>query len=472
MLIIEFLCRYFRAIFLCCGMLILAACGSQQEFADDIEITHSTPRSSSPPTATVFNAPPATQAVITDSNPLPQSSSWITTPIPLTPTAQTETSDLVWSNALLRLSYARQYDALHFGLYGRHAEPQSLDSSDILNDNITALGSGPASALVVSFANYANQMAFWTVTDEGQLWKSDLRYHAPKLIFKDEADKYKIENLNFADGQLNLVWLPNDKYLILESLENQAYNLIYDTVSNSVEPWPWNCNRLALSPRTEQPAVWCVSILHETQFAIVEWGGTIWYTDLEPAQEFATYDRNSRALWAWSTDGRRVAYFDPLDPDGRLVILENGNPLMFFSGVAWWLTEDVELSKITVPNKLVQWSENGERLLMWGHGIESDSCPSWTSMSAPGPEDLYRIPCWQVIDTDGWEHVWTISDSVGEEMSRFWQFNDASISSDGQLLALSARIPGAHWTGVVTLSDRQIYWWDTGVSVMRWSGTP
>jgi hypothetical protein len=132
---------------------------------------------------------------------------------------------------------------------------------------------------------------------------------------------------NVNSWRANLFWSADGLYLFLtleppseplvmdqstrEIVSGRRYYL-YSLESGTMQQWDRDCDRLGFSSRTKQIATWCPSINEtELDYAVVEWGGEIWFTTESPdtflkvrAPEFAV------PTWVWSGDGRRVIYAD------------------------------------------------------------------------------------------------------------------------------------------------------------------
>lgn len=294
--------------------------------------------------------------------------------------------------------------------------------------------------MLLSFANYANKVAYWTGNETGQLWITDLELENPQLVYTDEAKVYATgeDSLSSWFGKGDLIWTPDDLHVIFDPTDETLPNLIYHLESNSVELWPWYCDRVALSSRTNRLATWCSALDGSSNFAVIEWGGEIWISPSAFEQELV-HRRAERPLlwesnWTWSSDGQRIAYFDPIDVEGRLFIADAGGVQQsIFPGAAWWLNSNT--SRIGVPTKVIYWSQDGRRLLVYANELIPDACPNIEIMFDLTEGELTDVPCWQLLDTQDYSVLWSWRDFITaskepSELTKFWRDYEASISPE------------------------------------------
>ncbi len=336
----------------------------------------------------------------------------------------------------------------------------------------------PAHALLLTYAHFADLVAYWTDDTPRQLWISDLDYQRPQSIYTDVAGKYPVKNPSYTDHQLRLLWSPDDRHLIVDAPTGSVPDLIYHIQNGKLEEWPWECDRVALSPRTGRLATWCPSTTSQSHYAVMEWGGEIWYSDVAPTTEIVRGVKLSppkwiEALvqpWAWSADGQHIAYFDPTDADMYLHIAgASGERLTVLPGGYRGETFLVEL----------EWSQDGRRLLVEAYGTVGHSCPRYRP-PAPSSESE-EAPCWQVLDTETGTVLWTLSDSAAGIMSLLgqpadgivaWHSPSAVISPDGKLVALTLSAGAVDSRYVVNIETGQIKIIPPPVGAMRWGPHP
>lgn len=337
------------------------------------------------------------------------------------------------------------------------------------NGDIENSALGPGNSVLLSFANFANKVAYWTANGVGQLWLSDLMWDKPEVVYTDVDGVYTTDN--YRNGVFNLIWLPDDLHLIFYTTD-ETPNFIVDTQSNTVESWPWNCNRIALSPKSQHLATWCTSEEGSSRFAILEWGGEIWYSDMPPVELVQTEIVNL-TFWAWPSNGDKLVYLDPSDSDGSLFLVNSqGNPQKLFDNTAWWQNEDVSESQIDIPIRPLQWSQNGDYLLIFANELIEGACPDYVYPFGTLPNPIYHIPCWQVIDMRSKTVIWswaTVVNTFSESESETWQTGEASISPDGKLVAVYVKPIGTVQLIIANLeSGEQELWSSIEGSIMRW----
>lgn len=306
------------------------------------------------------------------------------------------------------------------------------------------LAVGPGDALLLTFANYTNKVAYWTGNEKGQLWISDLELENPQLVYTDETQIYETneDSLYSWFGNGDLIWSADDLHLIFDPKDETLPNLIYHLQNDSVEEWPWYCDRVALSPQTGRLATWCAALDDSSNFAVMEWGGEIWISSSPPKQNIVR-QTSERALlweyiWAWSSDGQQIAYFDPADTKGRLFIANSeGIQQELFTGSAWWLNSNT--SNIGLPQHIIHWTPDGQRLLVYANELSPNACSEYIF---PFQEDMaVELPCWHLLTAPDYSLIWSWNDfivasKVPSELTKHWRAVEASISPDGDYLAL------------------------------------
>lgn len=408
----------------------------------------------------------------------------ISTPLPtLTNTVESLDATLIHDDYLLFIeAYEQGYSKFDYAL-SQQLNPEQPFPLSVIDYAVSSDPDdpevGPADARLLSFAHFADKMAYWT-TDDGaaRLWISDLETTNPELIYTDESQAYSDDHND--DAKFNLLWTPDDLHLIW-STHDDSPNYIYHLQSDMIEPWPWNCDRIALSPQTNHLATWCspgkleMQLAVEMQFAVIEWGGDIWYSETSPKIELIKQDERpqfSRPIWAWSSDGERLAYFDPNDLEGDLLIVDaQGNEDLSFSNGAWWIEEAVSESRIYLPSTLLQWSEDSSKLIVFAYPITSGACPQYQDYWT-GSDESFDVPCLQLVDTETEKILWTWADLVNiakDVDSNTWQVWDFTISPYGKRMAINIAVSGRVELGIVDIENGLYEQWAAyGGSVIRW----
>ncbi len=354
-----------------------------------------------------------------------------------------------------------------------------------IDDLQLPLGSqaGPAQGYDLAFSNHSNLMAYWTVGQPGKLFISDLSNQIQYLVFTDTSQGYA--NGNRAP-EIRLIWSPDDTHLIVDEKNGVELDFIYHLKTGVIEPWPYDCDRIARSPKSGKMATWCILTTDATKFAVLEWGGEVWYSQEPPADELVRRTvppvrlglEEKPLVWGWSPSGEKIAFYDPDDPLGNLYIADaDGDIQLSIPGKAYWLVDNDPAG--LPPYDPIRWSFSENRILIYGAGEENLNCPPWKNIFDENPE-AKPVSCWQVIDASNGETVWTISDSLegifyGSDVSfaQNFTFRNASLSPDGKYLALFSYVSGAKNLNIIDLDSHKVLrGWDFDVPLMRWSNGP
>jgi hypothetical protein len=319
----------------------------------------------------------------------------------------------------------------------------SIGDDQFLSSNIIAVGTDhlpPSDEL--QFANYAPLVAY--IDGNSNLWIADLAMKIP----------VRIDTL--ADRELyRLVWSPDDRYLLISADLSTMYML--DIVSGEFLPWHYLCTILGISTRSQNVSVWCPSIESDTDYAVLEWGGEIWYTDQAPSVILLqqTPDTILEAPLGmlplyqnvgWSSDGKKIAYYDTYDPQGALIIInQSGEHLAVYPGKAYWISPLGKAQQKYVDFAL-RWSENQDTLVVYAIGDQEQPCPNITIEFGILSGDYINPPCWQVLDPQDGRLIWGVNDLIeiqslvpGQESLNFYY--PPELSSDSKYLVIWSFTP-------------------------------
>jgi len=308
---------------------------------------------------------------------------------------------------------------------------------------------GVGEALVSTFSHFSNMIAYWVQSNSGELWISDTELKSPQRIFVDSTGEY-VGQFAIPYGATRLLWSADDNYLIVEAQEIRKQSLIYSIKNRKLEPWPWSCNLVAVSPRTGRLSTWCSSTEGRSGFSVIEWGGDIWYSDESPNQTAVKRSADMNYSWGWSSDGNKIAYFDPQDENGRLFVADASGPkLAILPGIAW-MGPVTSYSFDFFSRYPIQWSRDGNRLLVYGQG---DECPKQENLATG---ELQKRPCWQVIDANKGEVLWRtnkIASVWPNEDLRDARIDVAVFAPDSDFLAMGVFRGGPRYVVLAAVSS-------------------
>jgi hypothetical protein len=295
---------------------------------------------------------------------------------------------------------------------------------------------------LIGFSNFADLIAFEDF--EGIFRISDLMVEHPIQIYSDPE-------LSPMNSTVILTWTPDDQHLLIDPIGAPKPALIFHLQTGEIEEWNYVCDRVAMSERSKKLAVWCVSNQDLSEFAVLEWGGEIWYAQQPPEQEiFRAREKVGRSedelfrlfnLYrnaGWSSDGERIAYYDPQDKTGSLMIIDSvGDIQMRIPGKAYWLTEFYQ-ERDFFDGHPIKWSKGNRRILIAAVGDTKKPCPEEVLTLI---DRKYVNPgCWQVVDASTGDILWHLADLVAQEsegrLSLYHTYEDATISSDGAYLTI------------------------------------
>ncbi|MBW8010455.1 MAG: hypothetical protein FVQ83_04320 [Chloroflexi bacterium] len=392
----------------------------------------------------------------TTSTPLPSPSSTHTkTPLPTNPTiiltptpVEDEVNYVVYVQDFIFLGYL--YLDLNIGI------PEMVNYLDTPHSNLSDGDGGPGEASYFEFSNTADKIAYWIPSTPAKLWISDIAFENPVTIFTDIEGEYSINNDPYT-RDVALLWSADDNHLIIDFKEDNNQDLIYHVDTESIEEWNYDCVWVAFSQNSGGLATWCVSSEDESEYAVIEWGGEIWSSEVEPENILVSKQEASRYNWGWSPDGQQVAYFDPNDSEDYLYIASaEGIQAQILKGAAYWHSEVFQYD-----SRLLEWSQDGNRLLVYARGTGNISCPEYSNFFGTG-EILEDVPCWQVIDLETLEVIWSVSDLINNLSNPEapyilnLSYDQAAISGDGQYLAISATTGGIRDLYTLNIDSKEI----------------
>jgi hypothetical protein len=315
---------------------------------------------------------------------------------------------------------------------------------------------------ILAFSNHSDQVAYWILNPTGQIWISDVWLQSPQLIAEGPAWTPNVSDLsqfwNVGETHfLNVYWSSNDRYLFIEKEDKHSW--IYDVINQTLLDWPYQCDRVAVSPQSTRLATWCISTT-ESKTAVIEWDGSIWYSDNLP--EFTLINRDGTYIppnWAWSPNGEWFVYAKELHhKDGFWALTltdSHGNYPITLNTNATFYTFSGSIS--------VNWSPNSDRLVFHGIGSKNRPCP--VRLDPLTEEPVYNTRCWQVLDIASKDIAWselqafpTLFPYGADRM--IWEsysvIRQAVFSPDGNALALHVANGGPQDFAIVDLITGEV----------------
>ncbi len=292
--------------------------------------------------------------------------------------------------------------------FDNSTEYQKQSSSELLD--------GPGQSKYLEFSHYSNQIAFWGEASQAGLWISDLSYQNPQQLLMDSVGIYVPENTN-PQEEIRIIWSSDDLHIFLYHRHQPELSRVYHLTTNQSEEWYWNCDSIVFSSMSGRLATLCPQIANipsrQKMYAILEWGGEIWFSDTLPGEIFLTPLFDDTALWQWSSNGELLAYFDPKDTDDHLFIADaQGNIQKFLPGSSLFKDSegeghqpqyDIEISPDESP---FVWAQDASVLLVNGFGQPDYPCPPFVTPFNP---NVFYVswPCWQALNVNTGSIIWT-----------------------------------------------------------------
>ncbi len=327
-----------------------------------------------------------------------------------------------------RIFFHRYQDYGWFDVSAAHTD-QGLFFEDGGEDADFASPEGPGQSDYITFSHYSDQIVYWLESPTGELWISDIAIPNPQKLLTDSERSYVPEFQN-PRGKIKIEWSPDDLHLFLYHLNRPELNRIFYLETNKSEAWHWNCNSVVLSSKSRRLATLCPRIASAASdvqaYAILEWGGEIWFSNDYPGEPFLEPLSDDTRLWQWSSDGELLAYFDPNDMGGHLFIADkHGNIHKLLPNSS--LYKDAEIEGYRQYEFLngefpLLWAKDAPILLVNGFGQPDQPCPPLVSSYDP---DLFysNWPCWQAVDVESGNVTW-METSLAKKLSLAESEND------------------------------------------------
>lgn len=415
------------------------------------------PTPTSPPSPTTLPSAPANTIIPpTQTSLAPTITPEIITTIPPTSTP-------------IMLSLGRIYELDIVGLFAWTELAYNVTTGEIAQQASNSIyssddPSSPANSKQFAFSFYSDQIAYWTATTPGELWISDLAYTNPQQILIDKEGIYPSDDIK-------LIWLPDDQHLILYASSTEAPTLIYHVQTGTWEPWPWLCDSVILSPQSDNLALLCPAVTENNHtsselYAIVEWGGNIWYSSEPLIEVIAQALPDGTIPWRFSPDGQQLVYFHPDDSTASLNIFSTSGNQKFLPGSSL-LQNNPDMTNFEIPYYqsfpergfgFFRWSRDGKLVLLYALGSLEHPCREREDFETG---ELFIAPCWQVFDRRTHKVIWTEADAEDNlfadefEKRQMW-ITQAEFAPDGEMIVVRGQYFSHEILAVIDLKTSQV----------------
>lgn len=357
----------------------------------------STPRNILSPTATVVNTP--------------------------TTTANTEIDNAG------RTERIYVWDITHYGFL----DPDSFNAAIHVLYPSNPDFKGPDKAEALAFSDYSGQVAYLTKGEQNhlELWVANLDLTETTSLWIDDKNWLGITSI------FDLVlmrWGLGDQFIIMETdkdkyVEGEYFGVVYSIKDHSAIQLLGRCNTILVSPESKGLALGCPMLSGDDRITLVlEQDGSKEMVSSLPDDAMAVKD------WIFSPDGSQVLY---VTKDDKLNL----------SDVNLSTTEKLPIGYASpeyslVLRKVLQWSRDGTRLLIYGDDGGVGICPTLT-------------PCWVVVERSTFEIIWKPDEKVIANAA-------STLSPDGERIVFFRMLPPFREVIVVQVDGRKtdlIYDW-------------
>jgi hypothetical protein len=293
------------------------------------------------------------------------------------------------------------------------------------------------SATTLAFAHFSNRVAFWyrRPGEPGTLWLADIQLQEATPIYIDDAELFTSDT-SFPPRDVSLDWFPNDKYLLVRPINQDALPILVDVSTGVYQPnWSWKCDTVIVSPKTSRLALLCTD---NNKALIMEWDGEFWEatgtSDYDILWQWTEDDilplSPSGSIPPWSPNGSKIAFVSTSEPNTLEVITSLGESL------------SIPLEVETLFPHTIRWTADGKILV---GGYREDWPASWF-----------------IIDSDTGEVLWSLEGTIGFNLNPQQQGEQLLLSGDispsGQYVVLGTSrsdIPSANQLLLIDVKNNQ-----------------
>ena len=325
-----------------------------------------------------------------------------------------------------------------FGFGYSWLEPITKRRQDVDMSEYGIQSDSVGSAASLAFSHFSNQVAFWfrKPGEPGSLWLADIDMKEPKLIYVDEDEEFN-SDISFPPKDVNIDWFPNDKYVLVNPTNQNAYPILVDVSAGSYqENWPWECNSVVVSPKTSQLALLCN---HNGEQLLIEWNGELWTNASIPESEILwQWEDNyilplspSGTIPPWSPDGSKIARISPSEPNRLEIITNTGDKTV------------VHFEVDALFPYTIRWTLDG-KILVGGYK------ETWPAS-------------WFIVDSNTGKIIWSLENTndfnfTVQQQTDILAFGNGDISALGDFVGLSTNrtdIPSGNQLLLVDVKNNQ-----------------
>jgi len=316
---------------------------------------------------------------------------------------------------------------------------------------------GPCEAVALGFSRFSDRVAYIIVAGHAELWMGDVGLKDVKRVWTDSEDLLASVALPEAGNILRVEWTASDNAILLTGELVDGSLVLYSLPAATARGGHGSCDRLTWGQPGMGFEIWCrMERPDGLAYVGVDSTGSLRASTAPPEGSNVVRD------WALSKEGDAALY-----ATGNLrVVLEAPEANVTELPVTY-------SPLIGYPHRRgLQWSANGERVLVYGSPDVRSYCPPFADLAFG---DLVERPCWIVFDALSGDLVWWPRDSVAEMLSTRWQQlvgdHDATISPDGEWLFLSLLDPPFRYGVVASISGEESFQIHSGdIDLVSWAG--
>ena len=318
--------------------------------------------------------------------------------------------------------------------------------------------SGPNQSVTLSFSPYTRKIAYFTKDKGTELWISDLELTNIKRAWKD--DQYWLGDITGKNDVL-ITWGINDRYLVVSSVIKENHLLVYDLIADENLKLEGNCNRIIRSPFSGQFVIGCTTIQQGNQeLKILDTNGVIDLSSSISPLISGILD------WSYSKDANRILF---ITEDEKIGIINTDKKISYMP-----LTFDMDSWLSLTWRKNLQWSQDGEHVLVYGLESAPKLCPTQKNTGLQNKNS--QRSCWFILDSYSGEILWWPKENIQSVVDIPWEYlrneYDATLSPDGEWISSTftdSRMGHAYYllsisllsdeVRVITLEQAQTIFW-------------